>query len=209
MNTKLGKNTCVSCCLFLFSILFFAYQKQGVLEFQEIKQATGGLKKHLAAAALACDSAESGVDLRSKSLTPIAIGVDGWGCFWIIKFWKQREYDTPKNQMMGSFINIFLYESGTKFAVFCVGQIKKRGVTQLELSVFVFLHILDDTKHPKNPDPSYGNARPSIPGALKQVVLTPHDIPWNLRANWIPSIPFTQDFIRVYLVAGFNPFEKY
>lgn len=42
-------------------------------------------KKHLVAAALACDSAESGVDLRSKSLTPIAIGVDGWGCFWRIK----------------------------------------------------------------------------------------------------------------------------
>lgn len=38
--------------------------------------------EHLVAAALACDSAESGVDLGSKSLMLIAIGVEGWGCFW-------------------------------------------------------------------------------------------------------------------------------
>ena len=45
---------------------------------------------------------------------------------------------------------------------------------------------------PKTPDPSYGNTRPSVhdtPGALKQVVLTPNDIPWSLRAS---SILFCQ-----------------
>ena len=39
--------------------------------------------------------------------------------------------------------------------------------------------------YPKTPDPSYGNTRPSVHDtpkrALKQVVLTPHDIPWSLR----------------------------
>ena len=38
--------------------------------------------------------------------------------------------------------------------------------------------------NPKTPDPSYGNTIPSYgntPGALKQVVLTSHDIPWSLR----------------------------
>ena len=39
--------------------------------------------------------------------------------------------------------------------------------------------------YPKTPDPSYGNTRPSVNDtpkrALKQVVLTPHDIPWSLR----------------------------
>ena len=103
----------------------------------------------------------------------------------------------------------FCVSVGQNLQFFSVGQMKKGGVTQLGLSVFVFLHILDDTKHPKNPDPSYGNTRPSTPGALKTGVnLIPHDIPWSLRANWIPSIQFTQDFIRVYLVGGFNPFEK-
>ena len=45
---------------------------------------------------------------------------------------------------------------------------------------------------PKTPDPSYGNTRPSVhdtPAALKQVVLTPNDIPWSLRAS---SILFCQ-----------------
>ena len=39
---------------------------------------------------------------------------------------------------------------------------------------------------PKNPEPSYENTRPSVhdnPGASKQVVLTPHDIPRILRVN--------------------------
>ena len=39
--------------------------------------------------------------------------------------------------------------------------------------------------NPRTPDPSYGNTIPSVhdtPGAeKKQVVLTPHDIPWSLR----------------------------
>ena len=42
--------------------------------------------------------------------------------------------------------------------------------------------------HPKNLDPSYGNTRPSVhdtPWALKQVVVTPHDIPRILRAGCI------------------------
>ena len=37
--------------------------------------------KHLVAAALACDSAESGVDLGRNSEF-IAIGEDCWGCFF-------------------------------------------------------------------------------------------------------------------------------
>ena len=40
--------------------------------------------------------------------------------------------------------------------------------------------------YPKNPDPSYGNTRPSkrdTPGASKQVFLTPHDIPRILKVK--------------------------
>ena len=136
MNTKLGKNTCVSCCLFLFSMLFFAYQKQGVLEFQEIKQATGGLKStwrlllwHVTQQRVAWTSEAS----RWRQLRLVWTVGD---VFRSSNFGNNENMTHQKTKWWDLYQHHFYMSVGQNVHFFSVGQIKKRGVTLLGLSVF-------------------------------------------------------------------------